>query len=512
MTETETFLKKLSEELDITDEDYERAEQRYMDIGAHLQREGSRVKDYGIDIHPQGSFAMGTIVRPIDTDEHYDVDLICLCDLDCNNITQKKLKNDVGYEVRTYRTAKGIKKDPQEGRRNWSLEYADGAQFHMDILPAIPDKNRMGKQIAESYIFKSFSERDEIEYYSQKAISITDMEHPSYHVICSSWLSSNPVGYREWFFEQMKTAHRALMESRAKAFSKSIENIPKHTVKTPLQRVVQILKRHRDMMFGNDDDKPISIIITTLAARSYDNNTSLLQSFQKIIFDMRKHIEERDGIKWVQNPVNPLENFADKWPTHPKRQENFYEWLDKVEEDFSAILHLGEIDSVVPMLEENFGPVTVKSVLAKMNKSFTPVTAANKTLAVPHRRPMQWSFQARYGVSIIATHTKNGFKKTPFKSGERIEKGLSLEFVANTGAKKSLRHGKLQYYWQIVNTGREATLAGGLRGEFIEGTIIKGSAKRQEKTLYTGSHWIECFIVHNGVCVGRSGEFLVNIS
>jgi hypothetical protein len=27
----------------------------------------------------------------------------------------------------------------KEGRRCWTLNYADGAKFHMDILPAIPD-------------------------------------------------------------------------------------------------------------------------------------------------------------------------------------------------------------------------------------------------------------------------------------------------------------------------------------------------------------------------------------
>jgi hypothetical protein len=36
-------------------------------------------------------------------------------------------------------------------------------------------------------------------------------------------------------------------------------------VKTPLQQAVQILKRHRDMMFADDPEhKPISVIITTL--------------------------------------------------------------------------------------------------------------------------------------------------------------------------------------------------------------------------------------------------------
>lgn len=42
-----------------------------------------------------------------------------------------------------------------------------------------------------------------------------------------------------------------------------------------LQRIVQILKRHRDIMFNGDEDKPISIIITTLASRAYRGETNL---------------------------------------------------------------------------------------------------------------------------------------------------------------------------------------------------------------------------------------------
>ena len=55
-----------------------------------------------------------------------------------------------------------------------------------------------------------------------------------------------------------------------------VEDVPEYQVKTPLQQGIQILKRHRDIMFVEDpDDKPISIIITTLAAHAYNNESYL---------------------------------------------------------------------------------------------------------------------------------------------------------------------------------------------------------------------------------------------
>jgi hypothetical protein len=62
-----------------------------------------------------------------------------------------------------------------------------------------------------------------------------------------------------------------------------------------------------------------------------------------------------------------------------------------------------------------------------------------------------------------------------------------------------------------VNTDDEARSANSLRGGYYDGVIEKGGRVRQESTLYSGMHWVECFIVKNGVCVARSGEFVVNI-
>ncbi|MHB1086218.1 MAG: nucleotide-binding domain-containing protein [Minisyncoccota bacterium] len=56
-----------------------------------------------------------------------------------------------------------------------------------------------------------------------------------------------------------------------------------------------------------------------------------------------------------------------------------------------------------------------------------------------------------------------------------------------------------------VNTGEHARQEGGLRG-----TIFEGERKQTERSLYTGVHWIECFIVtHQGVCIARSSPFYV---
>ena len=49
----------------------------------------------------------------------------------------------------------------------------------------------------------------------------------------------------------------------------SVDDVPVFAWKTPLQRSIQILKRHRDVMFWNSPNlRPISMIITTLSAHA----------------------------------------------------------------------------------------------------------------------------------------------------------------------------------------------------------------------------------------------------
>lgn len=96
-------------------------------------------------------------------------------------------------------------------------------------------------------------------------------------------------------------------------------------------------------MFNGKDDKPISIIITTLAAKAYNRQTSIIDGLLHVVNNIDKYIEERRDangkvIKWISNPVNPEENFADKWPANPQKQKNFYDWLSKLKADISGLM------------------------------------------------------------------------------------------------------------------------------------------------------------------------------
>lgn len=338
--ELNEVLEELAKNLDITDTEDAAIRLSYQAVGEYLSQEGSSLSEYDVEIFPQGSFNLGTIIRPIVEGDDLDIDLVCELKSKKPEWTQYDVKQQVGDRLKESKRYKELL--DEEGRRCWTLLYRDNVitttqKYHMDILPSIVDKNYK-TIVREMFSARELSESD----YDKAAIRITDNESPDYKTspLPLTWLKSNPFGYARWFeLQQQKGDTRDV-----RLFTRDDVNpLPaKRKNKTTLQRVVQLLKRHRDIHYGGDDDKPISIIITTLAAKAYDGEKDLVIAFRNVVAKMRNQIETRieDGkeIKWVQNPVNSQENFADKWPESPRKQRLFYEWLDKLEANTQNIV------------------------------------------------------------------------------------------------------------------------------------------------------------------------------
>ena len=135
--------------------------------------------------------------------------------------------------------------------------------------------------------------------------------------------------------------------------------------------MIQILKRHRDIHVRQceSDDKPISIIITTLAGHAYNNEPDILTALQNIVADMPRYIQQNNEVVWIPNPVNPLENFADKWAEHPQRKENFYKWLSEVQKDLDAALEQPDIQRAAESLKSHLGEQVVDKGLQNFHEA-----------------------------------------------------------------------------------------------------------------------------------------------
>lgn len=349
------ILEELGRSLDLTDKQVQEAKDRYKAVGNYLQREDSTLAVLNPSIEPQGSFLLGTMIKPINEEGQYDIDLICKLENLPTSDTQLDLKSKVGDELKEGRYEELL---DEEGQRCWTLNYAEGTKFHMDILPAIPDEFR--ELLFEGVVDKNLY---------QHALRMTDKEHSHFDSNNrSEWPKTNPKGYSEWFKEEMKPIHDRLLKEAAIKMEKSIEDVPDWSVKTPLQRAIQILKRHRDLMFGEDENKPISIIITTLAAKAYNQEDNVYEALVSILNGMEDHITfKEDGTAWVENPVNPKEeNFADKWEQFPERKKAFFDWLAKTKEEILSALEQPGIHNIQKAFEKPLGKQVVKEAFINL--------------------------------------------------------------------------------------------------------------------------------------------------
>ena len=307
------LLKNCAEDLDIPETQYLDAKKRYEAVGEWVGKEGTALSRYIPEIYPQGSFRLGTVVKPIDRDG-YDIDLVCfLSELRKEDTTQAGLKQMVGDRLKEYDRYKEIL--DKEGRRCWTLEYAN--EFHMDILPSIADDELRAKDVLH-----------------KDAILITDKEMIENNDI--NWPKSNPKGYVTWFFSKQAVIFQTIKKELAESIKANIEDVPDYKVKTPLQRAIQILKRHRDVFFlkNNMGNKPISIIITTLSASLYSGQENVFNAIYDILINLNKEMLIREGKYFIPNPANLDENFADKWNESPELPKAFFNWVDSAKNVF----------------------------------------------------------------------------------------------------------------------------------------------------------------------------------
>ena len=239
----------------------------------------------------------------------------------------------VGNRLKENETYKKMLDD--EGKRCWTLKYSDNLKYHMDILPT---KN----------------ETRPVDYCGIKSISATNWDKMTG---IYTEKSTNPKGYIKWFLDK---SHNRINESLS-----SINKIDEYSFKTILQKTVQLLKRHRDIYFHSinvDDDIPLSIIITTLAAQSYTGEIDIANSLSKISASLEKNIRIINNKIFIRNPVDNRENFAEKWNENNEKYNNFSIWLKELKNDTLKLQNLDGLDLISHMCKM-FGESAVNSAL-----------------------------------------------------------------------------------------------------------------------------------------------------
>jgi hypothetical protein len=290
------LIDKIIAEIELSPTQYATAKRSYEAVAEVLNKEESSIKIFHPSIFPQGSIRIGTTIKPVEREE-FDLDMVCWLGISGKHATAEQVYELVWKALGENATYRAMR---ERMCRCIRLNYSDSFRFHLDVTPAIPDWNQ----------------QSELLYVPDRTRKM--------------WCSSHPIGFADSFFKliarKLPVYERELTESVGKfSYGAAVEPLPSHGAfdKTPLQRIVQMLKHDRDKYFQDQSDlRPSSILLTTLSAKSYDAAVaypcgSLLSLVRTVIVRIPNYID-RAKISGrtryvVLNPVNLNENFAERW-------------------------------------------------------------------------------------------------------------------------------------------------------------------------------------------------------
>lgn len=417
-------------------------------------------EEYGLtkqDVFVQGSFSTETVTKPApsDKDGEYDVDLVTLC------ATAEQSPEEAIKELETIIESNGTYKEKIEKDDPKipciRLRYADedNARFHVDIVPA---RKKDGKII-------EIPRRGD------------------------GWELSNPQDYTQWVIDQGERYQRTLM----------------------------FLRRWRD-----ENEAPVkSIVLQVLAANCLSEEESDSENLAQTLLSLRDYLASYDEPPEVFNPVLEEEQLTKRW------QQEDYKAFKKILDETCVILEkiLSEEshDSACQLWQDVLG----EDFLYQTDKEFEEGRIAASLGDISHVQPLIYPYRPVPSVSIdinaifYTFFEKKRYKRgrgwvvskrlkvaRNIKSGENVKSFGNIDFhISVTG----LKGVKPKIYWQVVNTGEEASKHTDLRGKIYPSDGDGESKFHYESTKYKGTHWIEFFAIVDGNCVARSGRFYVPI-
>lgn len=339
---------------------YKLAIERYNSISKLLTNSGIECK-----IYPQGSFSYGAISKPYNNNKRNEFDLDVIVEFPDTSDDYPKLLMDKIYDI--LNRSPHYKNKVKKHENGFTIEFA--GDFNMDIIPAKSEEEI--KKFEISY-------RSEVSEYAYDSIKI-----PKYNNYRYSYVRNNPKGFKNWFDiinkktvdqEYVMKYKRALYSESFSSIYSSVDEIPDIYIVTPLQKVIILLKRLRDVHYSRIKkvNKPLSGMICLLACKAIENHPYLsFNDTLKTVLDYIVGLEGGNDItslhlndgKWnLLNPTNCYDDLVDNWENSINDGNEFFNFIKKIRglfilESENNNLNLCGVYNALGKVYENFANV-----------------------------------------------------------------------------------------------------------------------------------------------------------
>lgn len=173
-------------------------------------------------------------------------------------------------------------------------------------------------------------------------------------------------------------------------------------------------------------------------------------------------------------------------------------FIGKAEKAYNKIKDLTEeSEDLYEKLQEIFGiKFPAPEVVQKAEFSSIALRSNNEQFIED-----MFQVDIKYRLKIECDVKANGFREGSLRKfiKDKIpllhKRELKFYIDENEAEDKDLSY---SIYWKVRNRGPEAVARKRQRGE-----IVKGTSQKVEPTSFNGPHYVECYIVSNGICVAK---------
>ena len=325
------LLNRIAEKLQLDDSRRASAERSYNAVSEWIEGDQGFFKSIPFDIYAQGSYRIGTNVKPLNGEE-FDLDIVIHMTIPYEGLEPVEVLNQLERRLREHGQYKTMLK-----RKNRCIRIVYANLFHIDILPG----------------------------FQESALDANKIVVPDRSL--EDWTPSNPKGYAEWFKSKYIREELILLEKSLRA--EDLPNQIPYNLMQPLQRAVQLIKRYRDIYFKNDPDSATSsIILTTIAGMFYDGAKSEYEAVRGIINHAYTELTMLNGrVLHIVNPANTNEIFSDKWVNGPHLYKSFVQFISNFKEQWDKIEGARGMHNIIGILKDMFGENTSANSLVEQS-------------------------------------------------------------------------------------------------------------------------------------------------
>ncbi|MGW4533764.1 SMODS domain-containing nucleotidyltransferase [Nocardia sp. NPDC004340] len=408
-------------------------------VGNYLSSGTDIISEHFLELIPQGSYAQRTIINPVQSNDEFDADVL----LSMKEVDGWDADDYVQKLYTVFRAGGTYREMVSRHDRCVKVDYAN--EFHIDVVP--------------------YLERHD--------------EHFITNRVTNEFELTNPEGFNEWLDEKNRiTSGRLIKVIRLLKYLRDYKNT--FSVRSVILNIL-VGERVNDVQLMNDIDY-YKDVPTTL---------------KHILKDLNEYLQANPTVPLICDPSCPTESFnhrvdPDEYVNFRNKVAYYYEKVSDAYEEPDRELSKTKWRAV---FGEDFATYDTE-VKTASNAHIGRTGVADTVETLEGRWGIPIHLSPFYSVRIGARLERMpGFRAYELrKHGNTVAPGRTILFTLD----KVNVPEPFSVYWKVRNTGEEA-----IANNCVRGQVVKDNGRRSmsEPTKYRGQHYVECYIVKDGVCV-----------